>query len=133
MLRKFHNNRTYKDTILCFICGQVGRIATHCPRKHNSYNRETDTETVYSMVSEIDYEALDLEELEEQEEDKNMNNFIDMIQNFQGFEIEHMMKDIPNDNCDHDWEHDTGSDDRQCFVCRWFPSIHRRQNVRNVV
>lgn len=94
---QYHKDRTYKDTILCFICGQVGRMATHSPKRNNAYNREakltnnmdidfihttdhmSDLESVYSMISEIDYRALDYEELEEQQEDNKINNFVDMI------------------------------------------------------
>lgn len=42
----------------------------------------SDSKSVYSIVLEIDYEALVLKELKEEQEEKNINNFIDMIQNF---------------------------------------------------
>lgn len=38
-VRKFDKNQEYKEKITCYLYGQVGHIATNCPKRINMHNK----------------------------------------------------------------------------------------------
>ena len=90
-VRRYRPERTYGNRLSCFICKQPNHLATNCPNKHNSFNREAhlvelfsedlieiddnilETESIYSIVS----EDIDLTDFIEQENTGFINEILE--------------------------------------------------------
>lgn len=136
-VRRYYSQRTYKDAITCYTCGELGHLSTNCPNKHNIHNKQSklinninmdlieitdnisDTETIYSIISE---EVLTSDE----EIDDNRFEPEDMVEAIMSSKSLNLDKQFMENIHRHSWDKRTGSDDVPCFKCYRYPNMALR-------
>ena len=143
-VRRYNDKRIYKNKLNCYSCGSEDHLATTCPSRINSKQKNSllvneinqdlieideyvsDTESIYSIVS------INLTNKADSSDSDDDLSFIDNMasKNLEEFRIREQFQIDGNymntEECHHIWLENQGYDNRQCFICGWYPAKNKR-------
>ncbi|WMV43464.1 hypothetical protein MTR67_036849, partial [Solanum verrucosum] len=146
-VRKYRNDRNYKNKLECFTCGSIEHLANVCPKRNNSRTRNSqliedfqetlinvdeymsDNESIYSIVS------VEIEETTRSDESDSANEELinEIGLEFNNIDLEELqintMMNVLQE-CTHEFERNKGIDSNQCILCKWYPSREKRAKCK---
>ena len=143
-VRKYRNDRNYKNKLECFTCGSIEHLANVCPKRNNNRTRNSqliedfqetlinvdeymsDNESIYSVVS---------VEMEERNYSENSDSDNEEFINEIGMELKDLDLELStmmniSQECNHEFERNKGIDSNQCVFCKWYPSRDKRAKCK---
>ncbi|WMV29160.1 hypothetical protein MTR67_022545, partial [Solanum verrucosum] len=146
-VRKYRNDKNYKNKLECFTCGSIEHLANVCPKRNNSRTRNSqliedfqetlinvdeymsDNESIYSIVS------VEIEETTRSDESDSANEELinEIGLEFKNIDLEELhintMMNVLQE-CTHEFERNKGIDSNQCILCKWYPSREKRAKCK---